>query len=323
MLCATLLQIPRGFVANDSLDWIPKLRASYFVDVRSPREGEASTGSIGTKISAASSVGSMSADTRPFEEIKRMRLSQALDSFPPDGGGSAMTPSPTFTTCARPPFECARSTPRFSPGKGMKVSGFKTTGASCRPAFGGGGLRDKGFGRQPPSPALTAPPTPPSSRVDWKAHDSDVCGCNVSDGGGQLQVRTAESDQQGVLPMEQRPLDEVNAVQALMSVGLGARPQAAPNSVPEEEGDTTSVDTDSQTGTQGCEVRPKAVQHARRGIKVYFEYLDSVIRRTVGDFHSSRDVWSRHSSSSAYVLETKNGVGLLGVVRTILLCICA
>lgn len=225
------------------------------MDVRSPREGEASSGSIGGKVSDTSSVGSMSADTRPFEEIKRMRLSQALDNFPPDGGSSAMTPSPTFTTCARAPFECTRSTPRFSPGKGVKVSGFKSAAASCRPTFGCGGLRDMNFGRQPLSPALTAPPTPPPSRADWKAHDSDACGCITSDGGVHVQVRAAESDH-GVLPMEQRPPDEVNAVQALMSVGLGARPHTAPTSVPEEEGDTTSVDTDSQTGMQGCEVCP-------------------------------------------------------------------
>lgn len=226
---------------------MPKLRASYFVDVRSPREGETNTApAVRGMISDKSTIGTMAADTRPFEEIKRMRLSQALDSMPLDGGGLAIAPSPTFATCARAHFDMACTTPRFSPGKGVKMSGFTTSAANGRSTFGGGGPREMGFGRQPLSPALTAPPTPPPTRPDWKAQDAEPYSFT--------QPRAAEPDQ-GVLPMEQRPLDEVNAVQALMSVGRGARAQPTPTSVPEEEMDSTGVDTDSQAGMQTFEVR--------------------------------------------------------------------
>lgn len=151
------------------------------------------------------------ANSRPFEEIKRMRLSQALEN-------SGATH-----------FDAARLTPRFSPGKGVKVSGFSSA-LNCRPpAFGGvSGLT---FG--PLSPALTEPPTPPSL---WKVQEpeafasngsgafasngSSAFGSNGSGGRVQLASKMTESEQ-GVLPMAQRPMDEVNAVQALMSVGLG------------------------------------------------------------------------------------------------------
>lgn len=233
-------------MAFTSLEGIPKLRASYFVDVRSPREGETNPApAVRGIISDTSTIGTMGADTRPFEEIKRMRLSQALDNVPPDGGGLAIAPSPTFATCIRAHFDLGRTTPRFSPGKGVKVSGFTTPAANGRSTFGGGVPRDIGFGRQPLSPALTAPPTPPPTRPDWKAQDAEPYPFT--------QPRAAEADQ-GVLPMEQRPLDEVNAVQALMSVGRGARAQSTPMSVPEEEIDSNGIDTDSQAGMQALEV---------------------------------------------------------------------
>lgn len=243
-----LLYIPMlCHLSISSLEWMPKLRASYFVDVRSPREGEATTTPVRSMVSDTSQIGSMAADTRPFEEIKRMRLSQALDSMPLDRdvGALAIAPSPTFATCSRSHFDPARTTPRFSPGKGIKVSGFSASATSGRSAFGGGGPRDMGFGRQPLSPALTAPPTPPPARADWKAPENDPYSF--------CQTRVAEADQ-GVLPMEQRPLDEVNAVQALMSVGRGARAQTTPMSVPEEEIDMTSVGTGSQSSMQANEV---------------------------------------------------------------------
>lgn len=230
-----------------SLEWMPKLRASYFVDVRSPREGEATTTPVRSMVSDNSQIGSIATDTRPFEEIKRMRLSQALDNMPLDRdvGALAIAPSPTFATCSRSHFDPARTTPRFSPGKGIKVSGLTASATSGRSTFGGGGPRDMGFGRQPLSPALTAPPTPPPARTDWKAPENDPYSFS--------QTRAAEAEQ-GVLPMEQRPLDEVNAVQALMSVGRGARAQPTPMSVPEEEMDINSVGTDGQPGMQANEV---------------------------------------------------------------------
>lgn len=240
--------------AVDSMEWTAKLRASYFVDVRTFREGESSIGPVSSMILDKPTVGPMAADTRPFEEIKRMRLSQALDSMPPDGPGLAIASSPTYATCAGAHFEAGRTTSRFSPGKGVNVSG--TT--SSRPTFGGGGLREMGFGRQPLSPALTAPPTPPPSRMDWKVHETgereqDAYACAQPDGRAPFHTRTTEVDQ-GVLPLKERPLDEVNAAQALMSVGLGAMAQAAPTSVLEGEEDNTSIDTDSQAGMQVCEV---------------------------------------------------------------------
>lgn len=205
---------------------MPKLRASYFVDVRS-QEGETNScssmhGSASSLVSQTSSIGGMAANTRPFEEIKRMRLSQALNKSPKDGTYLGLTPSPTYSASARPNFDTARLTPRFSPGKGIKV-GFTPT-LNCRPAFGGGGLRDGGFGWQPLSPALTEPPTPPS-RLDWKTHESEVPVSQTAAEGGQSHTSVSTESEQDVLPMEQRPLDEVNAVQALMSVGRGTRSQ--------------------------------------------------------------------------------------------------
>lgn len=154
-----------------------------------------------------------------------MRLSQALDS---GGIGGAhqhdglkmvgLTPSPTYSTSGRAPhFDTARLTPRFSPGKGVKVSGFPSS-LNCRPsAFGGAG----GLALGPLSPSLTEPPTPPSH---WQ---NEAFASKSGDGGGGLvqASRNSPESEQGVLPMAQRPMDEVNAVQALMSVGLGTRSQ--------------------------------------------------------------------------------------------------
>lgn len=163
-----------------------------------------------------------------------MRLSQALENAPSDGTMLGLTPSPTYSASGMAHFDNVRVAPRFSPGKGVKVPGFASS-LNCRPSFGGGsgagvgagvrdGVRDGGFGWQPLSPALTEPPTPPP-RPDWKAPpEAEACSPRVN-GEGQMQPPTTESEQ-GVLPMEQRPLDEVDAVQALMSVGRGTRAQA-------------------------------------------------------------------------------------------------
>lgn len=153
-----------------------------------------------------------------------MRLSQALES-----SGAAH-------------FDGARLTPRFSPRKGVQVSGFSSA-LNCRPpAFGGvGGLV---FG--PLSPALTEPPTPPSlwtvqepeafgssesgtfgsngSRAFGSGSNSSSAFCSSGSGGFVQQAHKMVAEpEQGVLPMAQRPMDEVNAVQALMSVGLGTK----------------------------------------------------------------------------------------------------
>ncbi|CAN0362244.1 unnamed protein product, partial [Hapterophycus canaliculatus] len=228
------------------MDCIPKLRASYFVNVRGQGEATPSGPSVAGLISQSSTIGSIAAaDTRPFEEIKRMRLSQALD----DGinGGAhqhdgmkmvGLTPSPTYSTSGRAPhFDTARLTPRFSPGKGVKVSGFPSS-LNCRPStFGGSGLA-----LGPLSPSLTEPPTPPSH---WQMQEPEAFASKATDGGGGgglVQAsRTSAESEQGVLPMAQRPMDEVNAVQALMSVGLGTRAQlevvpAAAVVVPEQAG---------------------------------------------------------------------------------------
>lgn len=208
------------------MDWVPKLRASYFVNVRGQGEAPTPSSSVGGLIPQ-----SMAAtDSRPFEEIKRMRLSQALDSSSgapqqqQDGLGMlGLTPSPTFSTSGRAPhFDTSRLTPRFSPGKGVKVSGFTSAALNCRPAaFGGAG----GVTFGPLSPALTEPPTPPSH---WKVQEPEAFATKAAN--------RANADPQGMLPMEQRPMDEVSAVQALMSVGLGtsgglgttsAQPEAA------------------------------------------------------------------------------------------------
>lgn len=229
---------------------MPKLRASYFVDVRS-QEGEAPATAVGGLLAQNSAIGGMASDTRPFEEIKRMRLSQALDHGPQEGAILGLTPSPTYSASARTHFDTARHTPRFSPGKGIKVSGFASS-LNCRPAFGSAGLRDGAFGWQPLSPALTEPPTPPP-HLDWKMQDPGSCALQVAEG-GHLQTRAAEAEQ-CVLPMEQRPLDEVNAVQALMSVGRGSRTQAESISLPEQEGDGSASGADDiQGSTQMCEV---------------------------------------------------------------------
>lgn len=195
------------------MDWVPKLRASYFVNVRGQGEAPTPGSSVGGLIPQSMAA----ADSRPFEEIKRMRLSQALDSGSggpqqqQDGLGMlGLTPSPTFSTSGRAPhFDTSRLTPRFSPGKGVKVSGF-TSALNCRPgpaAFGGAG----GVTFGPLSPALTEPPTPPSH---WKVQEPEAFA-------SKAVANRANADPQGVLPMEQRPMDEVSAVQALMSVGLG------------------------------------------------------------------------------------------------------
>lgn len=186
-----------------------------------------------------------------------MRLSQALDSGPPEAISAGMAPSPTFATCARASFEGARSSLRFSPGNGVAVSAFKAAAGNGRPLVGAGGMREiMGFTRQPVSPALTAPPTPPPSRLDWKVHDSDVGGARSLhggvDGAAHGQASASEADQV-VLPMEKRPPDEVNAVQALMSVGRGARTQPTQASVPEES-NNVSMDAGGHAGAETCEV---------------------------------------------------------------------
>lgn len=113
-----------------------------------------------------------------------------------------------------------------------------------------------GFTRQPVSPALTAPPTPPPSRLDWKVHDSDAGSARSLhggvDGAAHGHASALEADQV-VLPMEKRPPDEVNAVQALMSVGRGARTQPQQASVPEES-DNVSMDAGGHAGPETCEV---------------------------------------------------------------------
>lgn len=189
----------------------------------------------------------MSTGVRPFEEIKRMRLSQALDS---DSMKAGLAASPTLTTGARAPLEGMRPVMRFPPGNRTTSRGVKTGGANVRPSAGAAGFREMGFTRQPLSPALTAPPTPPPSRMDWKMHEGEASTRSVSE--GHTQFRTTEHDNV-VLPMEQRPPDEVNAVQALMSVGRGARTQPSPASMP-EAGDNESVDADGKAGEQTCEV---------------------------------------------------------------------
>ena len=215
-------------MCNSNLEWAPKLKASYFVDVRGQDGDDSVSASVSGIIPQIAAIGGMAADTRPFEEIKRMRLSQALENAPSEGTMLGLTPSPTYSASGMAHFDNVRVAPRFSPGKGVKVSGFASS-LNCRPSFGGGsgsgvgGVRDGGFGWQPLSPALTEPPTPPP-RPDWKAPpDAEACSPRVA-GEGQMQPPTTESEQ-GVLPMEQRPLDEVDAVQALMSVGRGSRAQ--------------------------------------------------------------------------------------------------
>lgn len=232
------------------VEWMPKLRASYFVDVRNPREGDATTNPAGAPRSDTSSIVSMSTDARPFEEIKRMRLSQALDNGPVESVGLGKATSPTFSSCAGAAFEGARSARRFSPGNGVKVPGLNTLITTFRPGFGGGAMRDMGYTRQPLSPALTAPPTPPPARMDVKAHEADAYTCDAVDG-GPMHPRSTELEKV-VLPMEQRPPDEVNAVQALMSVGRGARTQTARTPVLEEGGDDTNFENDIQADTQVC-----------------------------------------------------------------------
>lgn len=206
-------------LSSSNLELFPKLRASYFVDVRS-QEGETSTtGKVGSMMSQSSAIAGMAKDTRPFEEIKRMRLSQALDKGPQDGSTVlGALPSPAYAPSNRCHFDTSRLTPRFSPGKG--IPGFAST-IKCRPAYGGMGFRDGGFALQPLSPALTEPPTPPP-RLDWHAHETDSQASAATDS-GNAHARGSPEPEQGVLPMAQRPPDEVNAVQALMSVGRGTR----------------------------------------------------------------------------------------------------
>ena len=235
------------------MDLAPKVRASYFVNVRGQGEMALKSPSVPGLMSQSSTIAGMTAaNSRPFEEIKRMRLSQALDC----GGGQQqqqqqqqqdafgmlrLTPSPTYSTSAgrAPHFDAARLAQRFSPGKGVKVSGFPSSLGGRPAAFGGAGAVTFG----PLSPALTEPPTPPSH---WKLQEPEAFATNAggdgADGGGQrvqAQQATAGASQQGggVLPMEQRPIDEVSAVQALMSVGLGKGGSTSLMSVDEETAD--------------------------------------------------------------------------------------
>lgn len=202
----------------------------------------------------------MTADTRPFEEIKRMRLSQALNIAPNDSTMLGLTaPSPTYSASGMGNhFDTARLTPRFPPGNGLNMSGFKSSTLQCRsasshPAYGVGGMQDSGFGWQPLSPALTEPPTPPS-HPDWKAPEPETFySKNVADAGAHahLQARAVESEQ-GVLPMEQRPLDEVKAVQALMSVGRGTRAEDDATTIPQEPSEDAPCF--AADAVHGCEV---------------------------------------------------------------------
>ncbi len=227
------------------MDLAPKVRASYFVNVRG--QGEMAPTGRRTSVTGLTSqsstiTGMTAANSRPFEEIKRMRLSQALDSGGPQQqqqqqqdtfGMLRLTPSPTYSTSTSgraPHFDTARIAQRFSPGKGVKVSGFPSSLSGRPAAFGGAG----GMVFGPLSPAHTEPPTPPSH---WKIQEQEAFASDANagdaDGGGQAQTAqqattetsssslSSSSSQQGVLPMEQRPIDEVSAVQALMSVGLG------------------------------------------------------------------------------------------------------
>ncbi|CAM9649783.1 unnamed protein product [Ectocarpus sp. 12 AP-2014] len=72
---------------------------------------------------------------------------------------------------------------------------------------------------------MTEPPTPPSQ---WHVGEPEAFAtAKPGDWGGvnnnvqASRTPAAAESEQGVLPMEQRPMDEVSAVQALMSVGLG------------------------------------------------------------------------------------------------------
>lgn len=223
---------------------MPKLKASYFVDVRPPGQKSGATistapahGSTSNLLSPTSTIDELAANARPFEEIKRMRLCQALDTKPGEGGFNGLTPSPTYSTSGRTSFETSFLTPRFSPGKGVKVFASTSTVNNSRQAFGSGGLRDGDL----LSPSLTEPPTPPSRR-EWKqVSEAEKCAPKPMVEGGHCQSGASESDQD-VLPMEQRPLDEVNAVQALMSVGRGTRAQ------PDQASDSTSSIAD-ESGT--------------------------------------------------------------------------
>ncbi|CAM9370992.1 unnamed protein product [Ectocarpus fasciculatus] len=226
----------RDPISSNAMDWVPKLRASYFVNVRGQGEAAATGSSVAGLVSQSPAIGVMpDADTRPFEEIKRMRLSQALDSSSSSSSGGpaqqqqdgmammGLTPSPTYSNSGRAPyFDTSRLTPRFSPGKGVNVTGFH-----CRPpAFAGSGGGPPALG--PLSPAMTEPPTPPSQ---WHMGEpeafattkpgGDWGGVNNNNHVQASRTPTAAESEQGVLPMEQRPMDEVSAVQALMSVGLG------------------------------------------------------------------------------------------------------
>lgn len=247
------------------MDCIPKLRASYFVNVRGQGEASQKGPSVTGLISQSSTIGGMAAaDTRPFEEIKRMRLSQALDGGVNGGAHQldglkmlGLTPSPTYSTSGRAPhFDTARLTPRFSPGKGVKVSGFPSS-LNCRPsAFGGAGALALG----PLSPSLTEPPTPPSH---WQMQEPEAFASKAAEGTGglvQAGVRASADSEQAVLPMAQRPMDEVNAVQALMSVGLGTRTQlevvpAAAVVVPEQAGVAPGPSAAGPAVVEASEVR--------------------------------------------------------------------
>ena len=257
-----------------SLEWMPKLKASYFVDVRG--QGEASTSTAATHdpgsnlMLPTSTIAEMASATRPFEEIKRLRLCQALDVKPGKGGFMGLAPSPTYPSSGRASFDPSRLTPRFSPGKGVNVfASASTSTVNGRPTFGGGGLRDGFRDGELLSPALTEPPTPPFRR-DWKQpqgqgqgqacseavyfeadkYDQYVAkptsGTSVFDV-VHCQPGASESDQD-VLPMEQRPLDEVKAVQALMSVGRGTRAQ------PDQASDSTSSAADDSGNVQMTDV---------------------------------------------------------------------
>lgn len=292
------------FFHNSALEWAPKLKASYFVDVRGGGgldgdEKNASTSAGGKIIPQITTIAGMAADTRPFEEIKRMRLSQALESAPSEGTMLGLTPSPTYSASGMAHFDNSRVAPRFSPGKGVKVPGF-----NCRPSFSGGGVgvRDGGFGWQPLSPALTEPPTPPP-RPDWKA-PPDAAEASSPRVGGDGQVRrqpsTAESEQ-GVLPMEQRPLDEVDAVQALMSVGRGTRAQAEGMPVLEQAGDC---------GGQGAADNSEAVDMSE--VRYFFFLFAYRVMETLqrAFFRFVADSWNDREHSIE--LESRGFSGCMG-----------
>ncbi|CAM9175631.1 unnamed protein product [Discosporangium mesarthrocarpum] len=206
------LQAPQP--TPDSHDWTPKLN-NFSVDMRQGQDPSLGLG-IDTSSSGSLTLGKMpmvmgdptteEEDVRPFEEIKRLRLSQVAEERPDE---TTLAPQPHNNSVTNiSSLVCKSST--------WGAGAVAVAGAGARFGAGVTWQTPTSAVHAPPSPAVTvtAPPTPVPLEV---FDNAQVPGPGCRD---TRMIKAWENP--NTLPVERRPAEEVSAAMALVSVGVRA-----------------------------------------------------------------------------------------------------